>query len=273
MTITERMFTIMENKNFKSVELAAVIGINTSVISTWKKRNNNPPAEYLFRICEFLDVSLSYLVTGSEAPTYNVSSNFDCVQFENTSQKIDYHNRVLYLKTDTIFSRYREAREAAGVSIQEAATCSYIPEDIIRLLEDDDIPTLEIWDRLAELKKYDFEQYAALAHKYNVDLFWLMCGKVRPPAAIVQDGHLAFPPYEFMMEGNERAAAVMPKPAPNYSHLELSEEEKELLQAYGCLTDEGKGWVYELILDCLKRQQKISYSPHTEGEKSRGGTA
>lgn len=66
MKIVERMFEIMESKDIKNVELANYLNVNKSVISNWKTRNTDPPAEYIVLICKLLNVSTCYLLTGKE---------------------------------------------------------------------------------------------------------------------------------------------------------------------------------------------------------------
>lgn len=65
MTIIERILGEMEHQGKRAVDLARVLDVRTSVTSTWKKYNRNPPAEYLSRICEFLNVSAEWLLTGN----------------------------------------------------------------------------------------------------------------------------------------------------------------------------------------------------------------
>ncbi len=75
MTIIERMFKLLEEKNRRSVDLASVLAVGTGQISTWKKRNTDPPAKYIPKICEFLEVSYEYLLTGKENAATIVSSD------------------------------------------------------------------------------------------------------------------------------------------------------------------------------------------------------
>ena len=67
MTISERMFDLLENSSGKSAAgLCRELGISTSVTTGWKKRNTDPPAKYLARICEYLGVSVNFLLTGEQ---------------------------------------------------------------------------------------------------------------------------------------------------------------------------------------------------------------
>jgi len=56
----------MKEKKLKSNELARVLGVRPSVISSWKTRNTNPPSENIIQICEFLNVTPTYLLKGVE---------------------------------------------------------------------------------------------------------------------------------------------------------------------------------------------------------------
>lgn len=66
MTINERMFTIIKQKNIKATDIANYLGTSKSVISNWKNRGTDPPAEYIKPICELLEVSIEHLLTGNE---------------------------------------------------------------------------------------------------------------------------------------------------------------------------------------------------------------
>ena len=67
MTISERMFDLLENSSGKSAAgLCRELGISTSITTGWKKRNTDPPAKYLTRICEYLGISVIFLLTGEQ---------------------------------------------------------------------------------------------------------------------------------------------------------------------------------------------------------------
>lgn len=65
MTINETMFTLMDKKKIKYIDLANHLNVNKTVVSNWKSRGNNPPADYIVPICEFLEISI-YELLGAE---------------------------------------------------------------------------------------------------------------------------------------------------------------------------------------------------------------
>lgn len=67
MNISERLFKIMKERGVKAVEVAKKLNINKSTVSNWKNRKTTPPAEYIIPICELLQVSPYYLLTGEES--------------------------------------------------------------------------------------------------------------------------------------------------------------------------------------------------------------
>lgn len=74
MTINERLFTFLEQKNLKQSDLAKYLNVTYSVITAWKTRGNNPPAEYIIPICEFLNISVNELL-GVENDTNTLDEN------------------------------------------------------------------------------------------------------------------------------------------------------------------------------------------------------
>lgn len=66
MNIGERIFIILEEKGLKQAELSKNTGIPKTTINGWKSKGTNPTAEKIIPICEFLNVSMEYLLTGKE---------------------------------------------------------------------------------------------------------------------------------------------------------------------------------------------------------------
>lgn len=66
MCIIDNILSILKEKGLKQVDLCDYIDINTSTLTTWKNRKTDPPAKYIIRICEFLDISPYLLLTGKE---------------------------------------------------------------------------------------------------------------------------------------------------------------------------------------------------------------
>ena len=66
MTIIERILETAEQKGIKQADIAKLIDKGTAQITSWKKRGCNPPAEYIPAIAELLNVSVEWLMTGTE---------------------------------------------------------------------------------------------------------------------------------------------------------------------------------------------------------------
>ncbi len=85
MTITERLFQAIKQKNIKQIELAEALNIKPQIINNWKSRGTTPPMEYLPLICDALNISWQYLVTGEESNEYYTAEEKSLVeQFRGT---------------------------------------------------------------------------------------------------------------------------------------------------------------------------------------------
>lgn len=66
MTISERMFDLLDEKGLSASGLCKILGVGTNQTTNWKQRNTDPPAKYIVLICEYLGCSVEYLLTGQE---------------------------------------------------------------------------------------------------------------------------------------------------------------------------------------------------------------
>lgn len=80
MNINERLFQIMDKKHIKNNALAERLNVKPQIITNWKNRGTNPPIEYLPTICEVLNVSWEYLVTGEETEQHFTSEEVYLVE-------------------------------------------------------------------------------------------------------------------------------------------------------------------------------------------------
>lgn len=64
MTISERLFRIMEGKNISMPELSRMTGISRNTIFDWHKKNTNPGADKIMAICRALEITPEQLLTG-----------------------------------------------------------------------------------------------------------------------------------------------------------------------------------------------------------------
>ena len=64
MTISERMFQIMEEQGISQYRLSKMTGISTKTISDWRSKKTNPGSDKIMIICEALQVSPETLLTG-----------------------------------------------------------------------------------------------------------------------------------------------------------------------------------------------------------------
>ena len=88
MKTIERILTTAEKKNIKQADIAKAIGKGTSHITNWKNRNTDPPVEHLPAIAHLLNVSIEWLITGTESAVTSLPT-FQ----EDKQQLLDYYDQ------------------------------------------------------------------------------------------------------------------------------------------------------------------------------------
>lgn len=81
LSLINDIILILERKKKKQSELCAYLGINTSTMTNWKNRNTEPPAKYIIPICEFLEVSPYFLLTGKEKKSSLLSDEQELLNY------------------------------------------------------------------------------------------------------------------------------------------------------------------------------------------------
>ena len=67
MTFGERLYELRKNKNISQEELAELLDVSRQTISKWENDKAYPEMTRLFFISEYFDVSLDYLIRGTES--------------------------------------------------------------------------------------------------------------------------------------------------------------------------------------------------------------
>ena len=66
MTISERIFERLKQIEMTQKEFSERTGILQSTISEWKKNKTNPSSDKIMIICKVLDVSVEWLLSGTD---------------------------------------------------------------------------------------------------------------------------------------------------------------------------------------------------------------
>ena len=66
MTISERIFELLNASGMTQKEFSDATGIPQSTISDWRKKNTNPASDKIMIICHTLQVTPTYLLSGVE---------------------------------------------------------------------------------------------------------------------------------------------------------------------------------------------------------------
>lgn len=88
----------LTEKNIKRAAMCQDIGIDTSIITAWKKRGTIPAGDVCLKIADYLGVSVEWLITGKEKEDVK-TENITVSKMENALKKInaltqDFFNAV-----------------------------------------------------------------------------------------------------------------------------------------------------------------------------------
>ena len=81
MTISERLFNILQEKGISMPELSRMTGISRHTIFDWQRRKTNPGADKIMIICEALQITPEELLIGKE--------NEDVQRYESNDSRED----------------------------------------------------------------------------------------------------------------------------------------------------------------------------------------
>lgn len=109
MTISQRIFDLLEKQGRKQNELSKYIGVSTSTVSAWNKRGADPPSSLISAIADFFGVSVEYILSGKEIRN---SSQIKCTNTRET-EMLYLFRRLSEQNQDRIIGRLEYMVEQA----------------------------------------------------------------------------------------------------------------------------------------------------------------
>ena len=106
MTISQRLFNIMESRHISVPDLSRMTGISKPTIYDWKKKNTNPGADKIMVLCEALQITPEELLVGipeeadiseEEHPTDIDGATYEMARQINSMSEIQRKRMLAYM--------------------------------------------------------------------------------------------------------------------------------------------------------------------------------
>lgn len=120
LSIINEIIDILNKKGRKMSELCVWLGINTSTMANWKTRETDPPAKYIAPICEFLDVSIDFLLTGKEKSSSAELSADEQELLTYYKELDDKYRERLISKAETMAELLSEQRKEREMAVESS---------------------------------------------------------------------------------------------------------------------------------------------------------
>ena len=88
MTVGQRIFELLKQKDMTQKEFSERTGIATTTISDWRKKNTNPGSDKILLICATLEVTPEYLLSGVSEDSDRGRSKEYVVIPKNTEERL-----------------------------------------------------------------------------------------------------------------------------------------------------------------------------------------
>ena len=79
MTISEKIFALLEQKELSQKEFSEKTEISQSTISDWKRKRTNPSSDKILKICEVLQVSPYELLAEDDSVCHETAADHNIV--------------------------------------------------------------------------------------------------------------------------------------------------------------------------------------------------
>ena len=91
MTISERIFKILKERDISQSAFCRVTGLSCSTVSDWKTKNTNPSADKIMDICEALDITPEQLLTGNGIDDDYTKPNDIKISINDRELLVEFH--------------------------------------------------------------------------------------------------------------------------------------------------------------------------------------
>ncbi|MCL2862052.1 MAG: helix-turn-helix domain-containing protein [Firmicutes bacterium] len=72
MTISKKIFELLQEKGITQYKFAKDLGLTHGQVTDWKVGRSNPTVERLIKVADYFDVSVDYLLGRTENPKINL---------------------------------------------------------------------------------------------------------------------------------------------------------------------------------------------------------
>ena len=156
LSLINDILSILNTQNKKQSELCSYLNINTSTMTNWKNRNTDPPAKYIIPICEFLEVSPYFLLTGKEK-THSENLPEDEAELLKYYKQLPEKEKIrLVSRAEAIADMYAEAApEPVHPKISIKHSIYSVSAGTGDMLDTDEWDSIDVPDSI-EARKADF---------------------------------------------------------------------------------------------------------------------
>ena len=115
MTISQRVFYLLDKQGKKQNELSRFTGISTSTISAWNKRGTDPAADTISTIADFFGVSTNYILTGQEKESLSINES----EMLEVFKKFDEREQIKLIGKLEELYRQKQIKEKAQTDVSD----------------------------------------------------------------------------------------------------------------------------------------------------------
>ena len=107
MKIIERIYDELSNQGKSAADLARHLGVTTGQTTAWKQRKTDPPAKYIYKIAEFLNVSVDCLLGVESSTQTETEADFTYAAYNELTHDLT-EVQINQLKTYADFLRQQK---------------------------------------------------------------------------------------------------------------------------------------------------------------------